>query len=77
MVLIVDEVQQALGSEEGSHLMFALKAARDADNTSPQTPGHLLIVGMGSQKSLVTDMATRRSQPYSGAVIGALRTAAS
>ena len=68
VVLIVDEVQQALGSEEGSHLMFALKAARDAVNTRPQTPGHLLIVGTGSHKSLVTDMATRRSQPFSGAV---------
>ena len=50
VVLIVDEVQQALGSEEGSHLMFALKAARDAVNTRPQTPGHLLIVGTGSHK---------------------------
>lgn len=68
VVLIVDEVQQALGSEEGCHLMFALKAARDAVNTRPQTPGHLLIVGTGSHKSLVTDMATRRSQPFSGAV---------
>lgn len=68
VVLIVDEVQQALGSEEGSHLMFALKAARDAVNTRPQTPGHLLIVGTGSHKSRVTNMATRRSQPFSGAV---------
>ncbi len=48
--------------------MFALKAARDAVNTRPQTPGHLLIVGTGSHKSRVTDMATRRSQPFSGAV---------
>lgn len=47
--------------------MFALKAARDAVNTRPKTPGHLLV-GTGSHKSLVTDMATRRSQPFSGAV---------
>lgn len=68
VVLIVDEVQQALGTEEGSHLLHALKAARDAVNTRPGTPGHLLFVGTGSHKSLVADMATRRSQPFAGAV---------
>ena len=68
VVLIVDEVQQALGTEEGSHLLHALKAARDAVNTRSGTPGHLLFVGTGSHKSLVTDMATRRSQPFAGAV---------
>ncbi len=68
VVLIVDEVQQALGTEEGNHLLFALKAARDAVNTRPDTPGYLLFLGTGSHKSLLADMATRRSQPFSGAV---------
>ncbi len=68
VVLIVDEVQQSLGTEEGSNLLYALKAARDAVNTRPGTPGHLLFVGTGSHKSLVADMATRRSQPFAGAV---------
>ncbi len=68
VVLIVDEVQQALGTEEGNNLLFALKAARDAVNTLPNTPGHLLFLGTGSHKSLVADMATRRSQPFAGAV---------
>ena len=68
VVLIVDEVQQALGTEEGHNLLFALKAARDAVNTRPGTPGHLLFLGTGSHKSLVADMATRRSQPFAGAV---------
>ena len=68
VVLIVDEVQQALGTEEGSQLMFALKAARDAVNTRPGTPGYLLFLGTGSHKSLVADMATLRSQPFAGAV---------
>jgi len=68
VVLIVDEVQQALGTEEGSNLLFALKAARDAVNTRPDTSGHLLFLGTGSHKSLVADMATRRSQPFAGAV---------
>lgn len=68
VVLIVDEVQQALGTEEGNNLLFALKAARDAVNTRPGTPGYLLFVGTGSHKSLVADMATRRTQPFAGAV---------
>jgi hypothetical protein len=68
VVLIIDEVQQALGTEDGTNLLFALKAARDAVNTRPGTPGHLLFVGTGSHKSLLADMATRRSQPFAGAV---------
>jgi len=68
VVLILDEVQQALGTEEGSNLLFALKAARDAVNTRAETPGYLLFLGTGSHKSLVADMATRRSQPFAGAV---------
>ena len=68
VVLVVDEVQQALGTEDGNNLLFALKAARDAVNTRPDTPGYLLFLGTGSHKSLVADMATRRSQPFSGAV---------
>ena len=39
VVLIMDEVQQALGTEDGNNLLFALKAARDAVNTRPGTPG--------------------------------------
>lgn len=68
VVLILDEVQQALGTEDGNNLLFALKAARDAVNTRPGTPGYLLFLGTGSHKSLVADMATRRSQPFAGAV---------
>ena len=71
VVLIVDEVQQALGTEDGSSLLHALKAARDAVNSRPGTPGHFLFLGTGSHKSLITDMATRRSQPF----VGALTTA--
>jgi hypothetical protein len=68
IVLILDEVQQALGTEDGNNLLFALKAARDAVNTRRDSPGYLLFLGTGSHKSLVADMATRRSQPFAGAV---------
>lgn len=68
VVLIVDEVQQATGSEDGHSLLHALKAARDAVNSKPGMPGHLLFLGTGSHKSLITDMTTRRSQPFTGAL---------
>ena len=67
VVLIIDEVQQAVATQDGQDMLFALKAARDTVNTAPGLPGHLLIVGTGSHKSLVTDMATRRSQAFAGA----------
>jgi len=68
VVLIVDEVQQALGTEDGSSLLHALKAARDAVNSKPGTPGYFLFLGTGSHKSLITDMATKHSQPFTGAL---------
>ena len=68
VVLIIDEVQQALLSDDGKHLMHALKAARDAVNAQPDAPGYFLFLGTGSHKSLVTDMASRRSQPFTGGI---------
>lgn len=68
VVLIIDEVQQALGNEDGNSLLHALKAARDAVNATPGMPGHFLFVGTGSHKSLITDMATRRTAAFSGAL---------
>jgi hypothetical protein len=68
VVLIVDEVQQAMLSESGVNLLHALKATRDRINADPDMPGHFLFVGTGSHKSLVTDMASRRTQPFAGAV---------
>jgi hypothetical protein len=67
VVLVIDEVQQAMASQDGQDMLFALKAARDSVNTATDLPGRLLIVGTGSHKSLVTDMATRRSQAFAGA----------
>ncbi len=68
LVLIVDEVQSALQSEDGRALLHALKAARDAVNTRAGNQRHFLFLGTGSHKSLVTDLATRRSLPFTGAV---------
>ena len=67
VVLIIDEVQQALATQDGQDMLFALKAARDRVNAATDLPGRLLIVGTGSHKSLVTEMATRRTQAFAGA----------
>ena len=67
LVLIVDEVQQAITTEEGNQMLLALKAARDAINTRPDTPGHFLFVGTGSHRALVSELTARRNQAFAGA----------
>jgi hypothetical protein len=67
LVLIVDEVQHALVTEDGARMLFALKAARDAINSRPDTLGHLLFIGTGSHRALVNELVTRRNQAFSGA----------
>lgn len=67
VVLIVDEVQHAISSEEGHQLLLALKAARDAINPRPQTPGHFIFIGTGSHRALVGELTARRNQAFAGA----------
>lgn len=68
VVLIVDEVQHALGSVDGDNLLHALKAARDAINTRPQTPGYFLFVGTGSHRARVQELSIKGNQAFNGAV---------
>lgn len=68
VVLIVDEVQHALGHTEGDAMLHALKAARDAINTRPGTPGHFLFVGTGSHRARVQELAVKGNQAFNGAV---------
>ena len=67
VVLIVDEVQHAISSEDGQQLLLALKAARDAINPRRDTPGHFLFVGTGSHRALVSELTARRNQAFVGA----------
>ena len=68
VALIVDEVQHALGSADGDHLLHALKAARDAINTRPGTPGHFLFIGTGSHRARVQELTLKGNQAFNGAV---------
>lgn len=67
VVLIVDEVQHAITSDDGNQLLLALKAARDAINPRPDTPGHFLFIGTGSHRALVSELTARRNQAFAGA----------
>lgn len=68
VVLIVDEVQHALGSVDGDNMLHALKAARDAINTRPHTPGYFLFVGTGSHRARVQELTIKGNQAFNGAV---------
>ena len=68
LVLIVDEVQHALGSTDGDNMLHALKAARDAINTRPGTPGYFLFVGTGSHRARVQELSLKGNQAFNGAV---------
>lgn len=67
LVLIVDEVQHAITSEDGNQMLRALKSARDAINPRPGTPGHFIFVGTGSHRALVSELTARRNQAFAGA----------
>lgn len=67
VVLVVDEVQQAITTDEGNELLLALKAARDAINPRPDTPGHFIFLGTGSHRAMVSELTTRRQQAFNGA----------
>ena len=67
VVLVVDEVQQAITTEDGQQMMLALKSTRDAINPRPDTPGHFLFIGTGSHRAMVAEMTARRNQAFAGA----------
>ena len=68
VVLIIDEVQHALGSADGDNMLHALKAARDAINTRPGTPGYFLFLGTGSHRARVQELTLKGNQAFNGAV---------
>ena len=68
VVVIVDEVQHALGSEDGHNMLLALKAARDEINLTPDTPGYFLFVGTGSHRARVRELTIKGKQAFNGAM---------
>ncbi|WP_295523933.1 AAA family ATPase [uncultured Pseudacidovorax sp.] len=67
VVLIVDEVQQALAGEDGAQMLLAIKAARDAINPRPATAGHFIFIGTGSHRAQVVGMTLQGKHAFAGA----------
>lgn len=67
VVLIVDEVQHAISTDDGNQLLLALKAGRDAINPRPGTPGHFVFIGTGSHRAMISELTARRNQAFVGA----------
>lgn len=72
LVLIIDEVQHAIPSDDGNQLLLALKAARDAINPRPNTPGYFLFIGTGSHRAQVSEMTAKRNQAFFRCNVGGL-----
>lgn len=70
-VLIIDEVQHAISSDDGNQLLLALKAARDAINPRPHTPGYFLFIGTGSHRAQLSELTAKRNHAFSGATSAA------
>jgi hypothetical protein len=68
IVVIVDEVQHVLGSEEGHGMLLSLKAARDSINSRPDTPGYFLFLGTGSHRARVKELTLKGNQAFNGAL---------
>jgi len=68
VVMIVDEVQHAITTDDGHNMLLALKAARDAINPRPGTPGHFIFLGTGSHRAQFAELTARRNQAFAGAV---------
>lgn len=67
VVLIIDEVQQTLAVDSGAQMMLAIKAARDAINPRPNTPGSFIFIGTGSHRAQVAELTRGRNQAFVGA----------
>ncbi|RCW66267.1 ATP-binding protein [Pseudorhodoferax soli] len=68
VVVIIDEVQHALGSDDGDSMLLALKAARDEINLTPDTPGYFLFIGTGSHRARVRELTIKGKQAFNGAM---------
>ncbi len=70
IALIIDEAQQALSSNDGENLMFALKSARDQMNSPSDTK--LLLVMTGSDRDKLVRLVHGNSAPFFGSKVETL-----
>lgn len=66
LILVIDEAQHALTTEEGINALFSLKAARDSLNTDPGMYG-MQLVATGSNRDKLATLVNGREQAFYGA----------
>ena len=66
LVLVIDEAQHALTTDEGMNALFSLKAARDSLNTDPGHYG-MQLVATGSNRDKLATLVNGREQAFYGA----------
>jgi hypothetical protein len=71
IVLIIDEAQQALSTDSGIAMMYALKAARDKLNNLASASGNppLLLVFTGSSRPKLGALLQSKKDPFYGAKV--------
>jgi len=68
VLLIVDEAQHALTSDDGVNAMFALKAARDSINQG-KAGARLFLVFTGSHRDKLAHLVLKKDQPFFGSQV--------
>lgn len=77
LLLIVDEAQHALNSDDGTTAMFTLKACREEFNQSPEWQEHvkakypLMCVMTGSHRDKLARLCTAKQSPFYGSSVDA------
>ncbi len=69
IVIVIDEIQEALKNNSGRQFLDALKDARDAINRRERNVNHtyFVIVGVGSHRTLISNMVRKSGEPFFGA----------
>lgn len=67
VLLVIDEAQHALTTNEGLNTMFAIKSARDQLNTSSKTT--LMLAFTGSNRDKLAHLVLKKDQPFFGSDI--------
>jgi hypothetical protein len=66
LILVIDEAQHALTTDEGINTLFSLKAARDSLNTDRDRYG-MQLVATGSNRDKLATLVNGREQAFYGA----------
>lgn len=70
VLLIIDEAQHALSTEQGINAMFAIKSARDQINVTSKAPD-LMLALTGSNRDKLAQLVIKKDQPFFGSEVTA------